>query len=145
MFWAAPFFDLKNSECYSYIRLNGCFYIDLCEICDIRQTPCWTRGIKIIITLEIGHGGGCTLVIFRGHMPVPAGTKPGEREKKRRTIAYLIWHCESGLGRLTLFNRGYVSLWSRISKEDECEGSRNRVILGARVAKSAFSMIRWRW
>lgn len=78
----APFFDLKNSECYSYIRLNGCFYFDLCEMCDIRQTPCWTRGIKIIITLEIGHGGGCTLVIFRGRMPVPAGTKPGERERK---------------------------------------------------------------
>lgn len=48
---------------------------------------------------------------------MPAGTKPGERErrrkregeekkKKKNTIAYLIWHYGTGLGRLTLFNRG---------------------------------------
>ena len=40
------------------------------------------QGIKIIITLEIGHGrGGGTLVIFGGHMPVSAGTKPDECKK----------------------------------------------------------------
>lgn len=40
------------------------------------------RGIKIIITLEIGHGRGAgTLVIFGGHMPVSAGTKPDECKK----------------------------------------------------------------
>lgn len=55
-------------------------------------------------------------------MPMSAGTKPDETLKKKeeeRTIAYLIWYCATGLGRLTLFNRDCVSLWSRISKEDE--------------------------
>lgn len=46
------------------------------------------QGIKIIITLEIGHGrgggGGGTLVIFGGHMPVSAGTKPDECKKWSR-------------------------------------------------------------
>lgn len=46
------------------------------------QTPCWTLGIKIIITLEIGHGRGGTLVIFGGHMPALAGTEPAESKKK---------------------------------------------------------------
>lgn len=76
------------------------------------ETPCRTLGIKIIITLEIGHGTPRNL-----RWPYAAGTKPGERErrrkregeekkKKKNTIAYLIWHYGTGLGRLTLFNRG---------------------------------------
>lgn len=66
---------------------------------------------------------------------MPAGTKPGERERRRKkggkkkTIAYLIWHYGIGLGRLTLFNRDCSSLWSRILKKDEWEGCSNGVRL----------------
>lgn len=133
---AELFWSRKNSKYYFY--MHACVYTRIMFLYrDIGQTtPCRTLGIKIIITLEIGHGGG-TLVIFGGHMP--AGTKPGERErrrkkekkkkrKKKETIAYLIWHYGTGLGRrLTLFNRDCSSLWSRILKKDEWEGCSNGV------------------
>lgn len=85
-----PLFSTAFSNTQSYSDLEKirniiftCVYTRIMFLYrDIGQTtPCRTLGIKIIITLEIGHGGG-TLVIFGGHMP--AGTKPGERERRRK-------------------------------------------------------------
>lgn len=77
------------------------------------ETPCRTLGIKIIITLEIGHGTPRNLRWpyagwneARRTWKKEKERRRGEEEKKKNTIAYLIWHYGTGLGRLTLFNRG---------------------------------------